>query len=49
MKVLATGVAGFIGFNLAKRLLAEGHKVCGIDNLNSYLFTRLSVPRKWAS
>src|SRR5579863_9608454 len=32
-KVLITGVAGFIGSNLAKRLIAEGYAVCGIDNL----------------
>jgi nucleoside-diphosphate-sugar epimerase len=32
-KVLITGVAGFIGSNLADRLLAEGHDVTGIDNL----------------
>jgi len=31
--VLVTGVAGFIGSNLAERLLAEGHRVIGIDNL----------------
>lgn len=34
MKVLITGVAGFIGSNLAKRLLNEGHSVIGIDNLS---------------
>jgi UDP-glucose 4-epimerase len=32
-KVLITGVAGFIGSNLASRLLAEGYGVLGIDNL----------------
>jgi len=32
-KVLVTGVAGFIGSNLAERLLAAGHEVIGIDNL----------------
>jgi UDP-glucose 4-epimerase len=39
MDILITGVAGFIGSNLAKRLLEKGHKVIGIDNL-SYGFLR---------
>jgi nucleoside-diphosphate-sugar epimerase len=30
---LVTGVAGFIGSNLAERLVGEGHRVVGIDNL----------------
>lgn len=34
MKVFITGVAGFIGSNLAKKLIVEGHKVIGIDNLS---------------
>lgn len=34
MKILVTGVAGFIGSNLASRLLQEGHVVIGIDNLS---------------
>lgn len=33
MKILITGVAGFIGSNLAVRLLADGHEVIGLDNL----------------
>ena len=45
MKVLVTGVAGFIGFHLAKRLLAEGHKVCGIDNLSSHYDVGLKKAR----
>ncbi len=32
-RIVLTGVAGFIGSNLAVRLLAEGHHVIGIDNL----------------
>jgi UDP-glucose 4-epimerase len=39
MKILITGVAGFIGSNLSKRLLEKGHEVIGIDNL-SYGFMR---------
>jgi UDP-glucose 4-epimerase len=33
MRILITGVAGFIGSNLAVRLLAEKHQVIGVDNL----------------
>ena len=34
--VLVTGAAGFIGYHLSKRLLEDGSRVTGIDNLNSY-------------
>jgi len=33
MKILITGVAGFIGSNLAIKLLQRGHIIVGIDNL----------------
>ena len=36
MKFLITGVAGFIGFHVAKCLLARGDAVIGFDNLNDY-------------
>lgn len=36
MKVLITGSAGFIGYHLSMRLLAEGIPVVGFDNFNSY-------------
>ena len=36
MKILVTGVAGFIGYHLAQRLLSDGEEVYGIDNLNAY-------------
>jgi UDP-glucose 4-epimerase len=32
MKILITGVLGFIGKNLAKKLVADGHDVIGLDN-----------------
>ena len=34
--VLVTGAAGFIGFHVARRLLADGGAVVGLDNINSY-------------
>ncbi len=40
--ILVTGVAGFLGSNLAERLLAEGHRVIGIDNLSMGLLANLS-------
>jgi UDP-glucuronate 4-epimerase len=36
MRVLVTGAAGFIGHALARRLLARGDVVIGIDSLNDY-------------
>lgn len=45
--VLVTGVAGFIGSNLAKRLLKDysNIKVIGIDNMNDYYDVRLKEER----
>jgi UDP-glucuronate 4-epimerase len=34
--ILVTGAAGFIGFHVARRLLAEGRDVIGLDSLNNY-------------
>ena len=45
MKILVTGVAGFIGFHLARRLLAEGYRVHGVDNLNDYYDPHLKHAR----
>ena len=42
---LVTGAAGFIGSEIAKRLLLEGNKVIGIDNLNNYYDTKLKRSR----
>jgi UDP-glucuronate 4-epimerase len=36
MKTLVTGAAGFIGYHVAERLLAQGEQVFGLDNLNAY-------------
>jgi len=44
-KILVTGVAGFIGFHLAKRLLDEGFQVIGLDNLNDYYNVDLKYDR----
>jgi len=38
---LVTGVAGFIASKVAEMLLAEGHTVVGVDNLNDYYDVRL--------
>ncbi|MFQ5432779.1 MAG: GDP-mannose 4,6-dehydratase [Nitrospinota bacterium] len=45
MKLMVTGTAGFIGFNLARKLLEEGHTVVGIDNLNDYYYVGLKRKR----
>ena len=45
MRILVTGVAGFIGFHTAKRLCSDGHQVIGIDNLNSYYSIELKQAR----
>lgn len=45
MKFLVTGAAGFIGYYVAERLLAAGHQVVGIDNLNDYYDVSLKVAR----
>jgi UDP-glucuronate 4-epimerase len=43
--ILVTGAAGFIGFHLARRLLADGWIVHGLDNLNGYYDPRLKERR----
>ncbi|WP_438333811.1 NAD-dependent epimerase [Edwardsiella tarda] len=45
MRILVTGCAGFIGANLCGRLLAAGHQVEGIDNLNDYYDVSLKQAR----
>lgn len=41
MNVLVTGAAGFIGSHLCERLLADGHRVTGVDNFDPYYDRRL--------
>ena len=45
MKVLITGTAGFIGFNLAKKLLEQGYTVIGLDSINDYYDVNLKYGR----
>ena len=45
MKVIVTGVAGFIGMHCAERLLARGDRVVGIDNLSPYYSVQLKKDR----
>ena len=45
MKYLVTGAAGFIGFHVVQRLVAQGHEVVGIDNLNDYYDVNLKKAR----
>ncbi len=45
MRILVTGAAGFIGFHLCRALLANGHTVVGLDNINSYYTTALKFGR----
>ena len=45
-KILITGVAGFIGFSLANKIIeSKKYDVIGIDNLNSYYIKKLKIKR----
>lgn len=45
MKILVTGSAGFIGYHLTNRLIADGHDVTGIDSINDYYEVSLKYDR----
>lgn len=45
MRILVTGTAGFIGFHLARRLLARGDDVVGVDIVNDYYDVALKEAR----
>lgn len=45
MKILLTGVAGFIGFSLAHELIKGGDEIIGLDNINEYYDVRLKYAR----
>ena len=45
LKILMTGVAGFIGFHLTKKLCDKGCSVIGVDNLNDYYDVQLKRDR----
>jgi UDP-glucuronate 4-epimerase len=45
LRVLVTGVAGFIGYHVAQHLLARGEEVIGLDNLNTYYDLKLKRAR----
>ncbi|SCA56202.1 Protein CapI [Candidatus Terasakiella magnetica] len=45
MKVLVTGTAGFVGYHLAEKLIANGHEVVGIDCVSDYYDVSLKEAR----
>jgi len=44
-KILITGVAGFIGYHLAEKLLKNNYRIWGIDNINDYYDPELKISR----
>ena len=45
MNILVTGVAGFIGFNLAQNFIKKKNFVYGIDNFDNYYSTKIKKKR----
>lgn len=46
MRIFVTGTAGFIGFHMALRLLADGHEVTGVDGMTDYYDLSLKRARR---
>ena len=46
MRILVTGAAGFIGSHLVDRLVADGHRVTGLDDLSTGSLKNLTTARK---
>ena len=44
-RILITGIAGFIGFSLAKKLVTQNFLIFGLDNLNTYYDVDLKFAR----
>ena len=47
MKILITGVGGFIGFHAALKILKQNKKVVGIDNINNFYDQKLRSQLKY--
>ena len=45
MKILITGIAGFIGYFMAKKCLEKGYDIVGVDNINKYYLPTLKLDR----
>ena len=45
MKILLTGIAGFIGFSLARELVKGNAEIIGLDSINEYYDVRLKYSR----
>lgn len=45
MKILVTGAAGFIGYHLCEKLIAQGYEIVGLDNINDYYDVNLKYGR----
>ena len=45
MRIIITGVGGFIGFSVALKLIEDGHEILGLDNINDYYDVKLKYDR----